>query len=54
MLIKLVIITSLPTASSAYILAKELGGDADAMATIITGQTLFAMLSMPLVINVLG
>jgi predicted permease len=49
----IVIIASLPTASSAYILSKELGGDSKAMATIITGQTLLAMVSMPLIINYL-
>lgn len=47
----IVILASLPTASSAYILARELGGDSQLMAAIITGQTLLAMLSMPLVIH---
>ncbi len=51
--IVVVIIAGLPTASSAYILSRELGGDSKAMATIITGQTLLAMVSMPLVINYL-
>lgn len=46
----IVIIAGLPTASSAYILARELGGDSQLMAAIITGQTLLAMISMPLVI----
>jgi malonate transporter and related proteins len=45
------IIASLPTASSAYILSRELGGDSKTMAAIITGHTLFAMISMPLIIN---
>ena len=48
-----VIMAGLPTASSAYILSRELGGDSKAMATIITGQTLLAMVSMPLIINYL-
>jgi malonate transporter and related proteins len=48
-----VILASLPTASSAYILARELGGDSQLMAAIITGQTLLAMISMPLVIHLL-
>ncbi|MFG6176175.1 AEC family transporter [Halomonas sp. THAF12] len=39
---------ALPTATSAYILARQLGGDAELMAALITGQTLFAMLSLPL------
>ncbi len=46
----IVIIASLPTASSAYILARELGGDSQLMAAIITGQTLLAMASMPIAI----
>jgi malonate transporter len=37
-----------PTASSAYILSRQLGGDVDAMASIITLQTLLAFLVMPL------
>ncbi len=38
-----------PTAPSAYILARQLGGDAEAMASIITFQTLLAFLVMPLI-----
>ncbi len=38
-----------PTASSAYILARQLGGDAEAMASIITFQTLLAFIVMPLI-----
>jgi malonate transporter len=38
-----------PTAPSAYILARQLGGDTEAMASIITFQTLLAFLVMPLV-----
>jgi len=47
----IVVFAALPTASSAYILARELGGDAQSMAAIITGQTLLAMVTMPLVIH---
>lgn len=39
---------ALPTATSAYILARQLGGDAELMAALITSQTLLAMLSLPL------
>ncbi|WP_344704938.1 AEC family transporter [Halomonas cibimaris] len=39
---------ALPTATSAYILARQLGGDAELMAAIITGQTLLAMVTLPL------
>ena len=45
-----VLFGSLPTATSAYILAIELGGDAPLMAAIITGQTLLAAVTMPLVL----
>jgi predicted permease len=38
-----------PTAPSAYILARQLGGDAETMASIITFQTLLAFLAMPLI-----
>ncbi|ARS52344.1 AEC family transporter [Kushneria konosiri] len=45
---------ALPTATSAYILARQLGGDAELMAAIITGQTLLAMLAMPVMLELLG
>ncbi|MHB0774752.1 AEC family transporter [Halomonas sp. WWR20] len=38
---------ALPTATSAYILARQLGGDAELMAALVTGQTLLAMLTLP-------
>jgi hypothetical protein len=40
---------ALPTATSAYILAQELGGDMPLMAAILTIQTVLAVLSMSLV-----
>lgn len=36
-----------PTATSSYILARQLGGDSEAMASIITFQTMAAFLFMP-------
>ncbi|MFC0337359.1 hypothetical protein SAMN05421848_1856 [Kushneria avicenniae] len=45
---------ALPTATSAYILARQLGGDAELMAAIITGQTLLAMLVMPIMLQLPG
>ncbi|MGA8260158.1 MAG: AEC family transporter [Arenicellales bacterium] len=48
--IVLAIALSTPTATSSYILARQLGGDAPAMASIITFQTLAAFLVMPVVI----
>lgn len=38
-----------PTAPGAYVLAKQLGGDADYMAALITAQTIAAAVTMPLV-----
>lgn len=40
---------ALPTASSAYIMARQLGGDAPLMAGITAGQTLLAALALPAV-----
>ena len=47
------ILGSLPTATASYILARQLGGDAPLMAAMISGQTLLAMASMPMVIPLL-
>lgn len=49
----LLIFASVPTATTAYILARQLGGDAELMANIITTQTLISLLSMPLVLMLL-
>ncbi|CAH0992355.1 hypothetical protein SIN8267_02474 [Sinobacterium norvegicum] len=43
----LIIAFMTPTAPSAYILARQLGGDTETMASIITVQTLLAFLMMP-------
>ncbi|MGB0467308.1 MAG: AEC family transporter [Pontibacterium sp.] len=48
----LVLFAALPTAPSAYILARQLGGDAPAMAAIITGQTLMSMITLPVVLTI--
>jgi predicted permease len=40
--------TAVSTSTSAYILTRQLGGDSELMAALITGQTLLAMLSLPL------
>ncbi len=50
----LLVFALLPTASSAYILARQLGGDAPLMAAIITLQTLLAMLTMPAMLMLVG
>ena len=49
----LLLLTLLPTASAAYILARQLGGDYELMATIITVQTLLAGVMMPLMLIIL-
>lgn len=48
-----VIFFALPTAPSAYILARQMGGDSQLMAGIITMQTLLAALTLPLVLMLL-
>ncbi|WP_428036674.1 AEC family transporter [Amphritea sp.] len=48
----LVLFSALPTAPSAYILARQLGGDAVLMSAIITGQTLLSMLMMPVILSI--
>lgn len=45
---------ALPTAPSAYILARLLGGDAELMAAVITAQTVLSMFTLPLVLLLLG
>lgn len=50
----LVLFAALPTAPSAYILARQLGGDAAAMAAIITGQTVLSMLTLPFILILSG
>jgi predicted permease len=45
--------TAVPTASGAYILARQMGGDADLMAEILTYQTLFSMATLPLALFLL-
>lgn len=43
-----VLFASLPTAVSSFILARQLGGDEDLMASIITSQTIIAFATLPL------
>lgn len=49
----LIVFAALPTAPSAYILARQLGGNAELMAGMITGQTLLALITLPLVLSFL-
>lgn len=41
---------SVPTAPSAYILSRQMGGDHDSMATIITAQTCLSFVTLPITI----
>ena len=41
---------ALPVATSSFILARQLGGDAPLMANLCAVQTLLAMVSLPLVL----
>ncbi len=50
----LAILGCLPTATASYILSRQLGGDSTLMAAIISGQTLLAMLTMPLLLPLLN
>ncbi|MEX1152818.1 AEC family transporter, partial [Parvibaculum sp.] len=45
---------AVPGATSSYILARQLGGDATLMASLITGSTILAAITMPLMLWVLG
>lgn len=45
-----VLFNALPTATSSYILARQLGGDAQLMAALVTLQTAAAMLTLPIVL----
>lgn len=47
----LLVFGAVPAASAAYILARQLGGDAPLMAAILSGQTLVAMVVLPLVLT---
>ena len=49
-LVVVAICAAVPTSSSAYVLAKQMGGDAPLLAQIISLQTVLAALTMPLAI----
>ncbi|RXF74644.1 AEC family transporter [Hansschlegelia zhihuaiae] len=50
----IVISGAVPTASSAYVLARRMGGDADLMAALITAQTIAAYATLPIVLWIAG
>ena len=47
----LVLFAAMPCAPSSYILARQLGGDGQLMAALITAETALAMLTLPLVLS---
>lgn len=50
----LVVFSAIPTAPTAYVLTRQLGGDAGLMAGLVTAQTLAAVLTIPLMLMILG
>ncbi|WP_417663292.1 AEC family transporter [Pseudomonas sp.] len=50
----LVLFFALPTAPTAYVLTRHLGGDSQLMAGAITLQTLLAAASLPIILTLLG
>lgn len=50
----LVIFFALPTASSSYILTRQMGGNGELMAGVVTLQTLLAVFTLPLTLWLLG
>lgn len=48
------IFTAIPVSVSAFILARQMGGDHRVMALIITAQTVLSAVTMPIVLGVLG
>ncbi len=49
-----IVCAAVPPASSAYILARQLGGDHLLMATLVTVLTLFSVVTIPLAITLFG
>ncbi|MEH6577207.1 MAG: AEC family transporter [Amphritea sp.] len=49
-----ILFLSVPTAPSAYILSRQLGGNYQAMAAVITFQTLVAFITLPVTLWLLG
>ena len=47
------LLASMPTAMSSYVLASQMGGDKETMAQIITFQMIVAAITLPIVLNVI-
>jgi predicted permease len=50
----LVVFQAQPAATASYVLARQLGGDADLMASIVTAQTLLAFAVLPVAAGLLA
>lgn len=50
-LLVLILYGAVPTAASAYTLARQMGGDAPVMATIITLQTVLSFVTLPITVS---
>lgn len=50
----LIVFSAVPTAPTAYVLTRQLGGDATLMAGLVTGQTLAAVITIPLILALIG
>jgi len=53
-LVIVAVCSAVPTSSSAYVLARQMGGDAPLLAQIITLQTILAAVTMPIAIAAAG
>ena len=50
----IMVYATLPVAPGAYVLARQMGGDAQLMAALITASTLAAAVTMPILLAILG
>jgi predicted permease len=53
-LVIVAVASAVPTSSSAYVLARQMGGDAPLLAQIITLQTILAAITMPILISLIA
>lgn len=49
-----ILVTAAPTAANGYIVARQMGGDADLYADILTWQTVLAVITIPFVLSLLA
>ena len=49
-----VLFAALPTATSAYILARQMGGDSTLMAQVVAATTLVSAATIPVILLILG